>query len=215
MRGTSGRRSRVGFGRRRGSWQLNFNSAFFTTSSVWAGKTALIDRHRRAALTCSARDGIEDDAPFHRKVGGRRAAVVCQRTKLRVGSGNVIRHRDECSASRIFDVIVILRCDCSENIGSRAGRVIGHDTILQVNCAACRSPLIQTAAICVRSIRSDGRIIQIDGRRRTITINSSGVIGAVSADRAVSQINRGGSCGNARVINPAAEETRRFITADG
>ena len=133
------RRSRVGFGRRRGSWQLNFHSAFFTTGSDWAGKTALIDRHRRAALTCSARDGIQDDAPFHRKVGERRAAVVGQRTKLRVGSGHVIRHRDECSASRVFDVIVILRNERSENVRSRAGGVIGHNTVLQDSAAATDS----------------------------------------------------------------------------
>ena len=149
-------------------WQLNFDGAFFTTGSDWTGKTALIDRHRRAAVTCSARNCIQDDAPAHRKMRGRRAAVVGQRTKQRVASGHVIRQSDECSAVRTFDVIEILRSDRSENIRSRGGCVIGHNTIFQVGYAASRSVLIQAAAICRRSICSDGRIIQIDGRCRTI-----------------------------------------------
>ena len=130
-------------------WQLNFNGTFFTTGSDWTGKTALIDRHRRAALTCSARDGIQDDAPSHRKVGERRAAVVGQRTKLRVGSGNVIRHRGECSASRTFDVIVILRSDRAENVRSRAGGVIGHNTVLQRSAAAMMNKARRHSSPCL------------------------------------------------------------------
>ncbi len=49
-------------------WQLNFNRAFFTTGSDWTSKTALIDRYRRATLTCSARDCIQEGAPSPREV---------------------------------------------------------------------------------------------------------------------------------------------------
>src|SRR5204862_3938544 len=108
-------------------------------------ETALIVRDRRAATGCSARNSIQHRTGGRRHVSGRKSAIPLQRTKLRVASGNVICHGGECSASRIFDVIVILRRDYSGNIRSGGGCVIGHNTGFQVGYAAGRSVLQNTA----------------------------------------------------------------------